>query len=106
MFSDVHILSLRTASWTQVYPCGDEMPPRRGHSAALHEPTGRIVIFGGVGPAHGSRDTDDDEEEAGGFLGDTWILHTKLGHYQWDKPETTGAPPTLAAATARSFRRI
>ena len=58
------------------------MPARRGHSAALHAPSGRVVIFGGCG---GPRDVSD-------YLGDTWVLHTQPT-YSWEQPETRGAPP-------------
>ena len=79
---DVWTLALKSMAWTQVvFPAGavQMKPSRRGHSAALHAASGRIICFGGS--------THGDET-----LNDTWVLHT-APQCVWVQPECSGAVP-------------
>ena len=81
---DVWSLSTRSMAWERMdnqLPEGAQRihPARRGHSAAPHLATGRIVCFGG---------TSDGERT----LNDTWILHTRP-EVSWERPECAGELP-------------
>jgi hypothetical protein len=86
MFSDVHVLDCRLLEWRCVLADDGAIPARRGHSAALHVPSGRVIIFGGVGsPLSGRYETES-------YLADTVVLHTEPA-YEWETPKTCGSPP-------------
>ena len=46
-FNDVPVLDMRTLRWSIGLPSSD-FPARRGHSAVLHEPSDRVLVFGGT----------------------------------------------------------
>ena len=102
MFSDVHVLDRRTMEWECVLADGGSMPRRRGHSAVLHEPTKRIIIFGGVGSSDPSGlDMTPPSNEREALLGDLWVLHTDPA-YSWEQPTMTGSKP----AARRGHRAV
>ena len=97
MFCDVHVLDRRTMEWACVlpnnYPAAGSMPHRRGHSAALHEPTRRVVVYGGVGASGSSGlDATPPHMELLAYRSDVWVLHTHPA-YSWEQPAIVGVPP-------------
>lgn len=46
-YGDVHALDVTSLRWTLALGEGD-FPGRRGHTACLHEQSGRVVVFGGT----------------------------------------------------------
>ena len=92
-YGDVHRLDLRLLRWSRVLPNPCSFTPRRGHSAALHEPSGRIVCFSGT------RGLPSDR-----LLTDVHVLHTSAGAgedgtgevppMRWEQPQVRGTPPS------------
>jgi hypothetical protein len=79
--ADVWVLPRRTMVWEHVVTEGAPLPPRRGHSMALHSQTSRLILFGGLG---GDATVDK-------WFNDTWVLHTQ--QQRWEEPECSGTVP-------------
>ena len=79
-FGDVHRLNLRTMTWDCPLPeHSGTFTPRRGHSAALHEPTNRILTFSGMGCGRAS------DSLSTRLLDDVQVLHT-MPEPRWEQP--------------------
>ena len=93
-FAPVHRLSLRTMTWSRAVPEAEGgMAARRGHSAALHEPSGRIVVFGGV--------VDEVDVAGSACAADTWVLHTAGQAAMYDGEYAAFGVTSLRPATQR-----
>ena len=83
-FADVPVLNVRTLTWTIALREDSPFPARRGHSAALHDASKRIVVFGGT--TGGTQ---------GGERNDVWVLHVadQLSALRWSEIEPSGLRP-------------
>lgn len=106
--NDVWVLDTRSLSWSRAtlpHPAaaaqcitgrhlgggGSEFGARRGHSAALHSRSGRVLVFGGTTGEERGRET---------FTNDLWALHTATAPAGdvgtplfWEEIVTSGLPP-------------
>lgn len=93
-----------TEKWEKLAITGIKPSPRDKHTSVIWE--GRIVIFGGFGPATGVEDSEDDDDQSANFTwyNDVFLFDPK--NNSWDAPNVSmiGGPVPRAAHSANIYK--
>jgi N-acetylneuraminic acid mutarotase len=81
-YGDIHEFNATTKTWSDLTPSAEclQLPPRRGHTAAVHQQR-FIYVFGGTSGGVGR----------GGLRNDMWRFDLVGG--EWTRVDALGAPP-------------